>query len=205
MAKAGVLFAYQQMARDFVRTLVREGQFPLADRRILDVGCGYGSWLLELDIWGADQSRLAGIDLNQERVARAAKRLPAADIRAGDAAALPWAPAAFDIVIQSTAFTSMLDQAMRVAVADEMTRVLGPGGFVLWYDFFRRSPRNPNVRAIGSRELRALFPGFDVALRRVTLASPIARRLAEWSWTGCVILESSKLLNTHYLAVLRRR
>lgn len=205
LSKPGMLFVYQQMARDFVRTLVREGQFPLTERRILDVGCGFGSWLLELDIWGADQSRLAGVDLNQGCVARATKRLPAADIRVGDASSLPWEPASFDIVIQATAFTSILDGAMRQAVAGEMARVLAPGGMVLWYDFFRENPRNPNVRAIRARELRALFPEFDVRLRRVTLAGPVARRLARWSWTGCLILESAKLLNTHYLGVIRRR
>lgn len=205
LSRPGMLYVYQQMARDFVRALVKEGQFPLGTRRILDVGCGYGSWLLELDIWGADQGRMAGIDLNRSSAARAAARLPSADIRSGDATALPWESGSFDIVIQATAFTSILDQSMRTAVAREIARVLAPGGMVLWYDFFRRNPRNPNVRPIDIAELRELFPGFDIAHRRVTLAGPIARRLARWSWTGCLALESVKLLNTHYLAVLRRR
>jgi ubiquinone/menaquinone biosynthesis C-methylase UbiE len=204
LSQPGMLYVYQQMARDFVRTLAREGQFPLGTRRVLDVGCGYGSWLLELDIWGAEQGRLAGIDLDPTRAARAAARLPAADIRTGDATSLPWASASFDTVIQSTAFTSILEQSMRTAVAGEIARVLAPDGMVLWYDFFRQNPRNPNVRAMRLHELRELFPGFDIAHRRVTLAGPIARRLAPWSWTGCLVLESLKLLNTHYLAVLRR-
>jgi SAM-dependent methyltransferase len=137
------------------------------------------------------------------RIGRARERLPDADIRQGNGESLPWADGSFDLVLQSTVFTSILDGAMRATVAGEMARVLSPSGAILWYDFFRDNPRNPDVRGVGSDEIRRLFPGLDVSLRRITLAPPIARRVAPRSWVGAATLEAMRALNTHYLGMLR--
>jgi hypothetical protein len=104
-----------------------------------------------------------------------------------------------------TVLSSVLDSSARVAIATEVRRVLSPDGIVLWYDFFRDNPRNSNVRGIRSDEISRLFPDLAISLRRATLAPPIARRLACWSWTACHVLESTKILNTHYLGVLTNR
>lgn len=205
VANPGILFGFQQMARRYVDALRRAGRFPLADQRILDVGCGWGNWLLELEIWGARQANLAGLDLEPHRAAIAAGRLPAADIRAGSATELPWPDASFDAVLLGTVFSSILDAETKRRGAEEVTRVLAPGGMVLWYDFFRDNPKNRNVRGVRADEISRLFPTLDISLRRVTLAPPIARRLASWSWTGCLLLESTKVLNTHYLGVFTKR
>jgi ubiquinone/menaquinone biosynthesis C-methylase UbiE len=204
VSDAGVLFMHLQRIRSVVRLLAREGWFPLHETRALDVGCGRGGWLVDFESWGAQQSNLAGIEIEPSRLAQARTRLRDADIRHGDGATLPWADESFDLVIQSTVFTSILDDEMRRGLAREMARVLRPGGAVLWYDFFRDNPRNPHVRAVRSDEIRRLFPGLVCELRRVTLAPPISRRLAPLSWTAALWLEATRLLNTHYLGVLRR-
>lgn len=203
VADPGALFLYQQRTRDVVRLLVRAGYFPLSGTRILDVGCGSGGWLVDFQSWGARQSNLAGIDVDPSRIGRAREQLPAADLRVGDGVVLPWPAGSFDLVVQSMAFTSVLRSELRVALAAEMARVVRPSGAILWYDFFRGNPRNPDVRAIGDTEVRRLFPGFDVTLRRVTLAPPLARRLAGRAWVVALLLESGRLLNTHLLALLR--
>lgn len=204
VADPGALFLYQQRVRAVVRLLVRYGYFPLGTTRILDVGCGTGGWLVDLDTWGATQSSLAGIDLSPTRVAEARRRVPFADIREGTGHVLPWDDQAFDLVIQSTVFSSILDPSMRVALAGEMTRVLAPAGAVLWYDFFRGNPRNPDVRGVKAAEVDRLFPDLDVSLKRVTLAPPLARRLVGRAWGLGLMLESARILNTHYLGLLRR-
>lgn len=205
VADPGALFLYQQRTRDVLSLLVRAGYFPLGGARILDVGCGSGGWLVDFESWGARQSNLAGIDVDPTRLSRARERLPAADLREGDGDVLPWPVGSFDLVVQSMAFTSILRAEVRVALAAEMARVLRPSGAILWYDFFRGNPRNPHVRAIGGTEVRRLFPGFDVMLRRVTLAPPLARRLARRAWIVALLLESGRLLNTHHLGLLRPR
>ena len=169
----------------------------VAGKRVLEVGCGSGNWLEMLA--GAT---LAGIELDPERAARAASRFPDADIRAGDASRLPWPSGSFDFVLQSTVFSSILDQGMRQAVASEMLRVLAPGGAILWYDFFVDNPSNPHVRGVRKREIEALFPGCRISLRRVTLAPPLARRIVPVSWKLASLLESMRFLDTHYFGVI---
>ena len=202
-ANPAVVFIRQALERAVTDELRRAGALPLAERRILDAGCGGGQWLADLETWGAGRERLAGLDLVSERVEAARARLPGADIRRGDAAALPWEDGSFDLVLQSMMFSSILDPAVRTTAASELARVLAPGGLVLWYDFFTDSPRNPNVRGVGRRELRRLFPGFDVRWRRVTLAPPLIRLLVPRARPVAAALQALKLLDTHALAVLR--
>jgi len=181
------------------------GLLPLAGRRILDVGCGVGQGLADFETWGARRGSLAGIDLLPDRVATASARLAGADLRVGDASSLPWEPGSFDIVFQATMFSSILEPAMKRAVAAEMTRVLARGGAIAWHDFFVDNPRNPAVRGIGRSELASLFPSFDLRLRRVTLAPPLARRLAPRAPLVALVAEELRVLNTHYAALLLSR
>jgi ubiquinone/menaquinone biosynthesis C-methylase UbiE len=203
LARPGVLFSYTQRVRQVVAALEREGLYPPAGLDICEVGCGTGQWLLDLVSWGADPARLAGIDLDPGRIQTARERLPAADLRAGDAADLPWLDRSFDLVLQSTVFTSILDPALRRRVAAEMIRVLRPRGCILWYDFFRDNPRNRHVRGVRAEEIRLLFPGCRAELRRVTLAPPLARAVAPVAWTLALWLERLPWLRTHYLGVIR--
>lgn len=198
------LFAHVQTARACIAALSAEGCFPLEDKSIADVGCGTGTWLLEFLKWGARGEALHGIDLNEKRIAQARERLPRADLRTGDACALPWPSESFDIVTQYTVFTSVLDDAVKAAMADEIMRVLKPSGLLLWYDFCVNNPANPHVKAVRVREMRALFAGCQLEVKRVTLAPPIARRLAPLSWPAALVLEAIPFLRTHLLGVVRR-
>ncbi len=101
-------------------------------------------------------------------------------------------------------FTSILDADLRRQVASEMLRVVKPDGVILWYDFHMRNPRNPGVRAVRKAEIRELFPGCSMTLRRITLAPPITRMLAHRSSLLCHLLERVSLLRTHYLGLIRK-
>lgn len=157
-----------------------------------------------LERLGAAREDLAGIELDSGRAAACARRLACADVRAGDASRLPWSDGSFDVVLQSTVFSSILDQVMRKTVASEMLRVLAPDGAIIWYDFFVDNPSNPNVRGVRRREIEALFPACRVDLRRTTLAPPLARRIVPMSWTLATLLESWRFLNTHFLGSIQR-
>jgi hypothetical protein len=52
--------------------------------------------------------------------------------------------------------------------------------------------------------VRALFPEGAFAHRRVTLAPPIARRLARWSWLACELLHAVPWLRTHDLVLVQK-
>jgi len=199
------LFARQSQQRALLRGLTKADLLPLRDRRILEIGCGRGQWFSVFEDFGARRELLAGIDLDEGRLDDARARYGPADLRVGDATALPWPAATFDVVFQSTVMTSILDAAVRTAVAAEMLRVLAPGGTILWYDFRYDNPANASVRGVAAPEIARLFPGCAVDLEPVTLAPPLARRVVPRSWLLAAGLERLRILNTHLLGVIRRR
>lgn len=184
------------------RMLHRYGVLPVAGDRVLEVGYGSLGWLADLLGLGLRCFDLHGIELDAGRAEAAKAAFPSADLRVGDAAEMPWADDMFKLVVVSTVLTSILDSEVRQAVADEVARVLEPGGAVLWYDFRVDNPANPNVRGISRGELKRLFPGMARHIRRVTLAPPLARQVAPVSWTAATLLESLPFLRTHILGVL---
>jgi ubiquinone/menaquinone biosynthesis C-methylase UbiE len=172
---------------------------------MLEIGCGTGYWLREFIKWGARPEHLVGIDLLSTRVAEAKRLCPAGlDIRCGSATSLPFPAQTFDLVLQSTVFTSILDFEMKRQIASEMVRVLNDDGLIVWYDYHVDNPRNPDVRGVKKREIHQLFRGYHILLRRITLAPPLARLIAPYSSLACNVLEKVPLLCTHYLGIIRK-
>lgn len=201
----GQLFLLQQRERQVLNLLRSLGLSRLDGQKILEVGCGDGIWLGEFIKWGAEPQNLTGIDLLTGILARARRNLSAhVGLVQANGASLPFDAAAFDLVLQSTVFTSFLDPLMKQAVAREMLRVVKPGGIILWYDYHIDNPANPDVRGVKKAEIQRLFPGCNISLRRLTLAPPIARRLAPHSFLLCYLLEKLRFLNSHYLGVIRK-
>jgi ubiquinone/menaquinone biosynthesis C-methylase UbiE len=199
----GALFRMQHFERDVLAALSRHGFEDVKQLRVLDVGCGDGGFLRRLVSWGATPSLLSGVDLLEDRVEASRRVDPCLDVRQADASALPFEDGTFDLAFQLTVLTSILDPAMRRAVAGEMARVLRPGGAVVSYDF-RFVRDRQNTRPLRAAELQALFPRFSIDVRRVTLVPPLARTLARWSWLLCELLETVPPLRTHELVVLRK-
>lgn len=199
------VYIIQERVRMTMAMLQVHGYGQLADLRILDVGSGQGYWVRELIQWGADPARLTGIDLLPERLESAARLTPAATRWVlGSGTDLPFPSGSFDLVLQSTVFSSVLEPEVRSAIAREIGRVIAPSGALLWYDFTWDNPRNPDVRGMPRGEIRRLFPGWTMDLRRVTLAPPIARRIPGFLYpVAYPLLSTLWFLRTHYLGILR--
>lgn len=202
---AGHLFMMQDREQRLLALLRRHGCVPLETKKILEIGCGTGFWLREFIKWGAHPGHLTGVELLPDRVAHAKQVCPeAVTIECGSAARLPYPSAAFDVVLQSTVFTSILDARMKQQIAAEMLRVLKSDGLIVWYDYHVSNPRNPDVRGVPKREIVRLFPHCEVRLQRVTLAPPLVRVLAPYAWGICELLTKIPLLCTHYLGVIQK-
>lgn len=198
----GELYMLQHREEDILKLLRKAGLNDLRQSRILEVGCGRGIRLVDWMRWGAQQKNLHGIDIMEPFIQEAEAYLPLADLKVGGGDNLPHADNSFDFVVQQTVFTSIKDPELRQSIANEMLRVVRPGGHILWYDFRYPNPRNREVRPVGRSEIGKLFPGCRTTVHSVTLAPPIARHLARASFTLCRLLETIPPLRTHYLALL---
>jgi SAM-dependent methyltransferase len=200
-----VMMARQERERALLRLLRQHATRALGDLRVIEIGCGSGSNLLELALLGFDPAKLVGNELLPERLAAARRGVPqATELWSGDAMELAIAPASFDVVYSSLVFSSLLNDEYQSTLANRMWTWVRPGGAVLWYDFTYDNPSNPDVRGVPSRRVRELFPEGRAHFRRVTLAPPISRRVAsKWPFLYTVF-NAFPLLRTHLLGWIHK-
>ena len=99
----------------------------LSEITALDIGCGTGGFLRKLIEWGAAPENLVGTEFLRDRLEIALKKsATGVDWRMGgfDFAE----PESFDLVVTNTVFSSILDKQERLALAQEMSRVVKPVG-----------------------------------------------------------------------------
>jgi SAM-dependent methyltransferase len=203
-AEPGHVFMLAERDWKVLRALRREGWMPLGNRSLLDVGCGTGSFLRDFVRWGADPSRLVGIDLRPEALAAARATLPP-EVRllCESATALPFPDASFDIVLQASVLTSIKDPLVRQRAAAEMRRMVKPEGAILWFDFRYDNPFNPDVWGLSRGDIHRLFPHARITLASVCLAPPFVRPVARRSWVLAALLSLIPPLRSHYLGIIR--
>jgi len=194
------LLAFQERQRAMLALFKRLGWSDLSALKLLEVGSGTGSNLVECVLMGFAPEHLSGIELLAERHAVARARLPeAVSLAQGDALVLMPATESVDIVLQSTVFSSLLDDAFQQRLATAMWAAVKPGGGVLWYDFTVNNPRNRDVRGVPLRRVKALFPQAMIQARRITLAPPVARAVTRLHPSLYTLFNTLPPLRTHLL------
>ena len=102
------------------------------DRPILDVGCGYGRALVDLESLG--YRRLVGVDTSRALIERGQAEAPGLDLRVVDGGRLPFEDGAFDLVLLLAVLTSIPSLDHQAELLDETERILAPGGHVMISD-----------------------------------------------------------------------
>jgi SAM-dependent methyltransferase len=200
-----VYMASQERERLLLKWIRFSGIAPASDKRLLEIGCGGGANLLWLLRAGFFPENLVGNELIPARIQAARNVLPARiRLLEGNALELDIPPDSFDIVFQSVVFTSILDAHLKSEIAAAMWKWVKPGGGVLWYDFVFDNPHNGDVKGIGKREIRALFPNGAMQSWRVTLAPPIARLVTRIHPSMYTILNSIPALRSHVLCWIKK-
>lgn len=197
----------QGLERQILRALSVAGTSrDLTSLEVLDYGCGNGLWMGRWLAWGADYRRLHGVDIRESAIDCARTRIPGVDFQSFDGSTLPYDDASIDLVSINLVFSSILSASVRRSCALDIQRVTKPGGLVLWYDFVVDNPKNPDVRGISASRARNIWAPFEPILQRhLTLAPPIARRVAPRSAFAATALESLvPPIRTHYFAAFQR-
>lgn len=171
--------------------LVRK-HIPLEGKKILDVGCGIGTYL---NAFKRYTNNLYGVDIDAERVAEATLRLRPGqekvtpNVSVASAEKLPFGERTFDVLFSHEVLEHVDDDRKAV---EEAVRVLKPGGHLVIFapnqlfpfethgfylgkkyifgnipliNYLPRFLRNklaPHVRAYTAKDLRRLFKGLPV-------------------------------------------
>jgi SAM-dependent methyltransferase len=201
--------AYMQLVERALLRAFRDAGVRLEGARVLDVGAGSGYFLHRLKEYGAGEAH--GIDLMEDRVAQGRTRYPTLEWRVGTATELPYSDGEFDLVTQFTCLSSILDDHVRLAVAQEMNRV--SRGWILSFDM--RGLRRPHIRRRENRredstptvgldkdELRRLF-GDAALLRRVALPFELVQLTGQHELLRAA-LATVRPLQSHLLGLWRR-
>lgn len=192
--------AHQERVLTIVKCIGYARLDPINDKKVLEVGCGGGANLLQFLLMGFSPDNMTGVELLEERAVAARKILPSSvKILCGDAAEIDLQGEKFDILLQSTVFTSLLDDEFQKKLAKRMWDLVKPGGGILWYDFIYNNPKNPDVRGVPVKRIKKLFPEAKMKVWSVTLAPPISRLVTRIHPSLYTILNFFPFLRTHVL------
>lgn len=205
LLNASIWQGVHERQRVMLKLFARLGVENFENIKLLEVGCGTGDNLLEFLRLGFQTEKLMGIELLEERATIARNRLPTAtDIVVGDAADIYLPEGSFDIVFQSTVFTSILDTNFQHKLADKMWYLTKIGGGVLWYDFVYDNPTNPDVCGVPLRRVKELFPEAKIDYWRLTLAPPISRLVTKSHSSLYSLFNLFPFLRTHILCWIQK-
>lgn len=182
LQNAAVLFQNLAFDKSIVEAL-RRLRLDKQTWKILDVGCGAGFSLQRLLIWGLEPERLYGIDISARLIERGLRRLPALHLEQGDASAMHYATGSFEMVMESTMFVQLTDPEMSASIAQEMIRVVKPGGYIVLTDW-RYSFGRKGYDALSTGRIEKLF-GVGSLTKRVcrthgALIPPLGRFLSKY-------------------------
>jgi ubiquinone/menaquinone biosynthesis C-methylase UbiE len=154
----------------FARGLVDGGD-------LLDVGCGTGRFLTEMQ---AGPYNAVGVDVSEEMLTHARAR--GVTVHHASAAALPFPDRSFDLVVSIACMHHLIDPAVVNGAVDEMCRVVRPGGALMiwdhnplnpyWHILMRRLPQDQgDERLVKARTMVARIEAAeltDISVQRVT-------------------------------------
>jgi SAM-dependent methyltransferase len=169
-----------QSERELLYFEIIKARFDSLDTiKFIEIGAGTGGNLFLFKRLGLKWENIYANELLLDRFELLKETFPNINVYKGDACEIDEnLNNSFDIVFQSTVFTSILDSNFKERLAGKMWNLLKQGGIILWYDFVFNNPRNNDVKGIKKREIAKLFKDSKkITLYKVTLAPPIGRKV----------------------------
>ena len=135
-----------------------------ADTRVLEVACNMGTTMVALaELHGC---RITGLDMNPKALEKARANIEkhglqdVIDVVEGNALALPFPDASFDVVINEAMLT-MLPREKKSVALGEYFRVLRPGGILLTHDVALRARDEEHAAELRAGISRAIGVNVD--------------------------------------------
>lgn len=129
--------------RLLLRLLAEQGAGPIAGRRVLDLGAGFGALALYFAHLGAE---VVAVDPNEQRmqvaVAIARRRGLAVDSVTAHAESLPVLDGSIDLVVANNSLCYLVEERAHRLALSEIHRVLRPGGWLVVRNPNRLHPRD---------------------------------------------------------------
>lgn len=191
------LFVYSVEIKKFFE----RSSIPITEALLLDYGCGVGARLLEIYRLGATFSNLYGFDCNPSRINIAKKIFESTNIMHGENS-YSISPKQFDVLMNSTMMSSILDDKQASKIANEFYRLTKDSGFIIWYDLCLKNPYNPNVRSYKIKDILKLFPNHKIIYRKKICLPPVSG-LKELPFPLLRTIHTIPLLRSHYFIVLK--
>lgn len=123
---------------------------PLEGARVLDIGCGIGTYVRRFRAFSED---VYGVDVEADRVAEASLELPNIQVAAGEA--LPYADGFFDVVFSNEVIEHVADDRQTIREAVRVTR---PGGSIVIFAPNRLYPFETHGAYIAGRYVFGNIP-----------------------------------------------
>lgn len=130
--------------------------FDVVNAKVLDVGASAGWGLHPFLLSGFRADQLNGIDLFDNRVALGKKICPSLNLQTGDATQMPFADKQFDLVTEQFCFCHVMVDEAREKMAEQMLRVVKPGGYILIMDWVIGSKKR-DLNGVSLKKIRDMF------------------------------------------------
>lgn len=204
-ASPWIIMIEQEKERKLTNLLRRNGILPFKDKKLIEIGCGFGQNLLMFQKIGFNAKNLTAIELIESRYGKAKEILSSSvTVLLGDALEYNLPSNYYDIAFQSMVFSSILDDNFRKKLARKLLEIVKPGGIILWYDFIVNNPYNKDIRKINKKELRSLFPKCEIRMKSLTLAPPLARIVAKKYQFLYTLFNRVSFLRSNVLCLIKK-
>ena len=194
---------FAQSERELKYIEIIKKKFDSLDNvKILEIGAGTGGNLFLFKKIGLKWENIHANELLSDRFKLLKETFTNIKTYEGDACEIEMnLNNSFDIVFQSTVFTSILDSDFKQRLADKMWSLLKPNGIILWYDFAFDNPKNKDVKGIKKTEIKSLFKeSSKIVFHKMTLAPPIGRRVKNLY----PLFNLFPIFRTHLIAVIEK-
>ena len=138
---------------------INTNNLDLSSKKILDLGCGTGTWLRYLVELGAAPENCTGIDISEQRIQKARVKNGSINYLATDGVNIPFPDNSFDIVMQIVTLSSVTDESIWKNLVNEMKRVNTEEGYIFWFD--HKEAFSDKLIGFTEKEVLELFDGYE--------------------------------------------